>query len=122
MREQVPIAILRPAVIAASVSEPEPGWTESPAGIHAIMISMALGYVTQFPFVRNAAVDTVPVDYCAAAILEVGCYLVKNFKYHQERGTGEFYRDVKMRVKHIVVVFRLLLLGCAFTSCTDFSS
>ena len=110
LRGATPLAILRPSVIAAANEEPEPGWTESNAALHAVMIAMALGQLDLFPFDQKCALDTVPVDFVAASILEVSCYLALNTKRHCLAGADDYYQDVRPKtgqVLPLVPIFHL---------------
>jgi len=71
----VPWTIVRPAIIESSLSFPFPGWIEG-GRTAAPLVLMALGGMKEWPMRRDAALEVVPVDEVAAAILVAGALLL----------------------------------------------
>ncbi|XP_044261426.1 fatty acyl-CoA reductase wat-like [Tribolium madens] len=67
--KNLPIAIVRPAVIMSSVKEPMPGWIDSFYGITGVTVAIALGVVRSLYCQKNATVHLVPCDYVCNIIL-----------------------------------------------------
>ncbi len=72
---EVPWTIVRPAIIESSLSFPFPGWIEG-GRTAAPLVLMALGGMKEWPMRRDAALEVVPVDEVAAAILVAGALLL----------------------------------------------
>ncbi|HEY6293670.1 MAG TPA: SDR family oxidoreductase [Terriglobia bacterium] len=70
-----PWTIVRPAIIESSLSFPFPGWIEG-GRTAAPLVLMALGGMKEWPMRRDAALEVVPVDEVAAAILVAGALLL----------------------------------------------
>ena len=68
-------AIIRPAIIEASLRFPFPGWIEG-GRTSAPLVLMALGGMKHWPVRPDAPLDVVPVDLVAAAILVVTGLLI----------------------------------------------
>ena len=71
----VPWTIVRPAIIESSLEFPFPGWIEG-GRTAAPLVLMALGGMKEWPLRRDAALEVVPVDQVAAAILVAGALLL----------------------------------------------
>ena len=72
---EVPWAIVRPAIIESALEFPFPGWIEG-GRTAAPLLLMALGGMKEWPVRRDAALEVVPVDQVAAAILVTGALLL----------------------------------------------
>ena len=68
-KENVPVLICRPSIIAAGLFEPEPGWLDNISAASAVFFASGLGLIRSIPgSVWNIA-DLVPVDLCANMII-----------------------------------------------------
>ncbi len=70
-RGQVPVSIVRPAIIESAWSEPVPGWIRGFRMAEPVIISYARGLLSQFPGVPEGTVDVIPVDLVVGAICAV---------------------------------------------------
>jgi hypothetical protein len=60
--KQIPMVILRPSIIGASLEEPVPGWTDSIALAGGIYLIAGLGILRELPGDKNNIGDQIPVD------------------------------------------------------------
>ncbi len=67
----VPVSIVRPAIIESAWAEPRPGWIKGFRMAEPILISYAQGLLKEFPGVPEGVVDVIPVDLVVAAIINV---------------------------------------------------
>ncbi|HUI42896.1 MAG TPA: SDR family oxidoreductase [Terriglobia bacterium] len=72
----IPWTIVRPAIIESALEFPFPGWIEG-GRTAAPLVLMALGGMKEWPMRRDAALEVVPVDQVAAAILVAGALLLR---------------------------------------------
>lgn len=70
-RGEVPVSIVRPAIIESALAEPNPSWIRGFRMAEPVIISYARGLLKQFPGVPEGVVDVIPVDLVAAAIVAV---------------------------------------------------
>ncbi len=70
-RSEVPVSIVRPAIIESAWSEPVPGWIRGFRMAEPVIISYARGLLSQFPGVPEGVVDVIPVDLVVGAICAV---------------------------------------------------
>jgi len=70
-RGQVPVSIVRPAIIESAWAEPVPGWIRGFRMAEPVIISYARGLLKEFPGVPEGTVDVIPVDLVVGAIIAV---------------------------------------------------
>ncbi len=70
-RGNVPVSIVRPAIIESAWSEPVPGWIRGFRMAEPVIISYARGLLKEFPGVPEGTVDVIPVDLVVGAIIGV---------------------------------------------------
>ena len=70
-REDLPLVVLRPAIIESSVAEPYPGWIQGSRMADPIIMAFARGILREFPGDPESLVDIVPVDHVVNATLAV---------------------------------------------------
>jgi fatty acyl-CoA reductase len=70
-RGNVPVSIVRPAIIESAWSEPVPGWIRGFRMAEPVIISYARGLLKEFPGVPEGTVDVIPVDLVVGAIIAV---------------------------------------------------
>ncbi len=70
-RGNVPVSIVRPAIIESAWSEPVPGWIKGFRMAEPILISYGQGLLKEFPGVPEGVVDVIPVDLVVGAIVAV---------------------------------------------------
>ncbi len=75
-QENLDWSIVRPAIVESALRFPFPGWIEG-GRTAAPLVLMALGGLKHWPVRRDTALEVVPVDLVAAAILTVGALLIE---------------------------------------------
>lgn len=70
-RGDVPVSVVRPAIIESAWSEPVPGWIRGFRMAEPVIISYARGLLKEFPGVPEGTVDVIPVDLVVGAIVGV---------------------------------------------------
>lgn len=70
-RGDVPVSIVRPAIIESAWAEPVPGWIRGFRMTEPVIISYARGLLREFPGVPEGTVDVIPVDLVVSAIVAV---------------------------------------------------
>jgi alcohol-forming fatty acyl-CoA reductase len=68
-RGDLPVVILRPAIIESSVTEPHPGWIQGSRMADPIIMAFARGILREFPGDPKSAIDLVPVDHVVNAVI-----------------------------------------------------
>ncbi|OMO68814.1 Male sterility, NAD-binding protein [Corchorus olitorius] len=69
IREDVPVVIMRPALVEGTYNEPFPGWIEGFKGLDPLAISNGQGKLTSFIGTLDVVLDVVPVDMVVNASL-----------------------------------------------------
>ncbi|MDG2429093.1 MAG: HAD-IB family hydrolase [Acidimicrobiales bacterium] len=67
----VPVSVVRPAIIESALAEPSPGWIRGFRMAEPVIISYARGLLKEFPGVPEGTIDVIPVDLVVAAICAV---------------------------------------------------
>ena len=70
-RGEVPVSIVRPAIIESALAQPVPGWIRGFRMAEPVIISYARGLLKEFPGVPEGTVDVIPVDLVVGAIIAV---------------------------------------------------
>jgi alcohol-forming fatty acyl-CoA reductase len=68
-RGEMPLVILRPAIIESSFAEPHPGWIQGSRMVDPIIMAFAKGILREFPINPESLVEIVPVDHVVNATL-----------------------------------------------------
>jgi HAD superfamily hydrolase (TIGR01490 family) len=68
-RGDLPLVILRPAIIESSISEPHPGWIQGSRMADPIIMAYARGVLREFSSDPESLFDLVPVDHVVNAII-----------------------------------------------------
>ena len=76
----IPMLLIRPSIIAASLNEPFPGWTDSISLEGGIYLITGLGILIELPANDHNIADQVPVDLVANQIIVLLPQLYKQFK------------------------------------------
>ena len=63
--QNIPMLFVRPSIIAASLEEPFPGWTDSISLEGGIYLITGLGILRELPVTGSNIADQVPVDLVA---------------------------------------------------------
>ncbi|XP_003402802.1 putative fatty acyl-CoA reductase CG5065 [Bombus terrestris] len=67
--KDMPVAIVRPSIIGASLEEPCPGWIENISALTGMALLVSKGCVTVILGSKDARLDVVPVDFVVDAII-----------------------------------------------------
>ncbi|XP_068987090.1 fatty acyl-CoA reductase 1-like [Bombus flavifrons] len=67
--KDLPVAIVRPSIIGASLEEPCPGWIENISALTGMALLVSKGCVTVIWGSRDARLDIVPVDFVVDTII-----------------------------------------------------
>lgn len=65
----VPLSIVRPAILASTLVEPEPGWLTGLRMADPLVVAMGRGVLDRFPGDPTAILDLVPCDLAANTVL-----------------------------------------------------
>ena len=68
-RGNIPLTIVRPSIISASLQHPFPGWIDSTAGFGAFVLMLGLGHLRAVVGDGNSKLDLIPVDEVAHRVL-----------------------------------------------------
>ncbi|XP_060830891.1 putative fatty acyl-CoA reductase CG5065 [Bombus pascuorum] len=67
--KDLPVAIVRPSIIGASLEDPCPGWIQNISGFTSILLLISRGCATAIRGRKDARVDLVPVDFVIDTII-----------------------------------------------------
>ncbi|XP_043604093.1 putative fatty acyl-CoA reductase CG5065 [Bombus pyrosoma] len=67
--KDLPVAIVRPSIIGASLEEPCPGWIENISAITGSFLLIGRGFARAIRGRRDARLDVVPVDFVVDTII-----------------------------------------------------
>ena len=71
-REKIPCAIVRPAIVGPSWSDPFPGWIDNYAGTTGLFIAYGKGFKRTWFGDGEINADIIPVDYSVNMIIVAG--------------------------------------------------
>lgn len=75
----IPCCIVRPTVVAASYSEPMPGWVDNLVAGNGVFAGIGSGLIRVIPTQGNGSpIDVVPVDMTAHIVIAAGWYTASN--------------------------------------------
>lgn len=66
--------VIRPSIIAASHSEPMPGWTDTQGLLSGMTLAMGMGVMKDMPGNPDSFIDIIPVDFVARQLLVAIAY------------------------------------------------
>lgn len=69
--KKIPLLIIRPSIIGASLEEPVPGWTDSITLAGGIFLIAGLGILRELPGDKNRIGDLIPVDIVSNLVLSM---------------------------------------------------
>ncbi len=105
-RGDLPLVILRPAIIESSVAEPRPGWIQGTRMADPIIMAFAKGILREFPGDPESIVDLVPVDHVVNAVIAAAARRPEEPEVYQV-ASGERnplrYRDLYKHVREYFV-------------------
>ena len=70
-RGDLPVSVVRPAIIESALAEPKPGWIRGFRMAEPVIVSYARGLLKEFPGVPEGIIDVIPVDLVVGAICAV---------------------------------------------------
>ena len=73
-RNELPLSIVRPAIIGASWKEPCPGWVDALTAAGGIMLTAGLGVVHEVQGDLSHTADVVPVDFVVNTLIKTAFY------------------------------------------------
>ncbi|KAL1414457.1 hypothetical protein MTO96_000861 [Rhipicephalus appendiculatus] len=68
-RGEMPVAIVRPSIVTASIREPLPGWVDSYNGCTGVLVVLGLGLLQSILLERTCVADVIPVDVVANTLI-----------------------------------------------------
>lgn len=68
-RQEIPVTIIRPSIISASIQYPSPGWIDSAAAFAGILACLGAGVLHVLDVNPDTQLDIVPVDLVATKII-----------------------------------------------------
>ncbi|XP_050598531.1 fatty acyl-CoA reductase 1-like isoform X2 [Bombus affinis] len=71
----LPVAIVRPSIIGASLKEPCPGWIQGTSALTGILLLASRGCATAIRGRKDARLDVVPVDFIVDAIISIAWHV-----------------------------------------------
>lgn len=71
MNPNLPVNIVRPAIIGASINEPYPGWTDTFSAAGGLTLAGGIGIINYIHGNGNNVGDFVPVDFVSNVIIVV---------------------------------------------------
>jgi 1-acyl-sn-glycerol-3-phosphate acyltransferase len=77
-RGNIPVIILRPAIIEGALAAPEPGWLDGFRMLDPLVVAYGRGSLPDFPGESESIVDIVPVDLVGNAILAIALHARPN--------------------------------------------
>ncbi|MBN2293485.1 MAG: SDR family oxidoreductase [Pirellulales bacterium] len=72
---EVPLGIVRPSIVESTLCDPYPGWIQNYRMADPVLMNYGKGHIHDFPGCSDTALDLVPVDSVANAILAVAAYI-----------------------------------------------
>ncbi|XP_033362643.1 putative fatty acyl-CoA reductase CG5065 [Bombus vosnesenskii] len=67
--KDLPVAIVRPSIVGASLEEPCPGWIQGTSAFTGVILLVSKGCATAIRGRRDARLDVVPVDFVVDTII-----------------------------------------------------
>jgi len=77
---ELPVAIMRPSIVSASLNEPYPGWVDNFNGPSGIIAAAGKGIMRTLHCKRDCIADMVPVDICINLLVCVAWQTAKQAK------------------------------------------
>ena len=105
-RGDLPLVILRPAIIESSVAEPRPGWIQGTRMADPIIMAFAKGILREFPGDPESIVDLVPVDHVVNAVIAAAARRPSEPEVYQVASGGRNplrYRDLYKHVREYFI-------------------
>uniref|UniRef100_A0A1D1YDM8 Fatty acyl-CoA reductase n=1 Tax=Anthurium amnicola TaxID=1678845 RepID=A0A1D1YDM8_9ARAE len=85
LKENLPLAIVRPTMISSTIKEPFPGWIEGCRTFDSLILAYAKGHLSSYMVNLKAAMDVVPGDMVINAIIAIMVHQLNQryeFIYH----------------------------------------
>ncbi|XP_049521765.1 putative fatty acyl-CoA reductase CG5065 [Dermacentor silvarum] len=68
-RGDIPVAIVRPSIVTASIKEPLPGWVDNYNGCTGLLVAIGLGLLQSLLMEKKCVADVIPVDVVANMLI-----------------------------------------------------
>lgn len=92
-KENMPIVIIRPAMITSTFSDPFPGWIEGVKTVDTVIVSYGKGMLKCFPVDQKTACDIIPVDMVANAMIATAAEHFNDSGSHTVYHVASSYRN-----------------------------
>nr|XP_054928153.1 putative fatty acyl-CoA reductase CG5065 [Dermacentor andersoni] len=83
-RGDIPVAIVRPSIVTASIREPLPGWLDNYNGCTGMLVVVGLGMLQSLLAEKKYVMDFIPVDVVANMLLCVAWHTAETRPEHIE--------------------------------------
>lgn len=98
-RDDLPMLLIRPAIIIGSYEEPMQGWVDTLSAAGALSLVGGSGLINYFPGDTDITCDIIPVDYVSNSILVATAFqankrnltVINNGTSHQNPTTWGFF-------------------------------
>ncbi|CAO1331806.1 unnamed protein product [Diamesa hyperborea] len=67
----LPIAVVRPSIVIATIEDPVAGWTDNIYGLNGAVIGIGLGIIRVLNINKDVVADIIPADYVVSSIMLV---------------------------------------------------
>ncbi|CAF2337568.1 unnamed protein product [Brassica napus] len=92
-RENMPIVVIRPAMITSTFSDPFPGWIEGVKTVDTVIVSYGKGMLKCFLIDQKTACDIIPVDMVANAMIATSAEHFHDSGSHTVYHVASSYRN-----------------------------
>ncbi|XP_049522438.1 fatty acyl-CoA reductase 1 [Dermacentor silvarum] len=83
-RGDIPVAIVRPSIVSASIREPLPGWVDNYNGCTGIIVTVGLGLLQSVLAKKKSVVDFIPVDVVTNMLICAAWHIAETRPKHIE--------------------------------------
>uniref|UniRef100_A0A336LKJ3 Fatty acyl-CoA reductase n=1 Tax=Culicoides sonorensis TaxID=179676 RepID=A0A336LKJ3_CULSO len=94
--EKLPLSIVRPSIIIATVKDPLPGWTDNIYGLNGVIVGVSAGLIRIMYLKSSNVADIIPADIVINTVLAAGhkTYLERYNGNESVKGTTKIYNCV----------------------------
>lgn len=101
--DQVPVGIVRPSIITASLNDPMPGWIDNYNGPSGYLVTAGAGILRAMLVDGDKICDAIPVDIVANTIIATAWHVSKQHQGRKRNQEGEKSKEASKAVKPFVV-------------------
>eukprot|EP00658_Telonema_sp_P-2_P008894 TRINITY_DN1336_c0_g1_i1.p1 TRINITY_DN1336_c0_g1~~TRINITY_DN1336_c0_g1_i1.p1 ORF type:complete len:583 (+),score=192.12 TRINITY_DN1336_c0_g1_i1:31-1779(+) len=102
VKGNIPVSIVRPAIIGCSWKEPMPGWIDVLTAAGAIILTAGLGILKDLHANANYVADLVPVDYVCSTLIKCS---VKTAVAHRVRAASGGLADGTISITDVLAPY-----------------